>query len=112
MALECFRDRGLLLAVAYSGRCHVPLGIDRKANSREPESSHLCFFESITTIMSGVAALHVQPGPRNSMGCLCLFPYAGVAIDRPSKRNYGRQAGGSLQYPSQGCRDVELDAKQ
>jgi hypothetical protein len=36
---------------------------------------------SITTVKSGVAALHVQPGPRNS---------------REQTEFYGRQAGGSF----------------
>ena len=110
MALECFRDRGLTLGPAYSGRCHVPLGIDRKVDPREPESSHLCFFESITTVKSGVAALHVQPGPRNSIDCLWLFPFAGrLKIVRETKLN-GRHAGRFFRCAEQlvywdGCND-------
>jgi len=67
VALGCLRDGGLALQQAHSGRCHVPLGTDRKVGLREPESSHLCFFAISATVKSCVAALHVQSGPRNSI---------------------------------------------
>jgi hypothetical protein len=73
MTLECFRDRGvpdLFIRVRHRIRDVVMYlsGLAARLTRESLNQAISASLDSITIVMGGVAALHVQPGPRNSFG--------------------------------------------